>query len=95
MKLNIQRYVRRPFEVDAVQVTAENMEAIAEWTKGTIVREDPEVEDFQPYIAIDVHRAANERQRRALVGDWVLKAGYGFKIFTQHSFGKSFKKKES
>jgi hypothetical protein len=77
-------YLRKPFEVEAVQVTADNIEEIAVWCQGEI-----EV-DTAPFIRVRVARALNDRQRKAYVGDWLLFAGAGFKVYTNKAFKKTF-----
>ncbi len=81
------KYVRKPFEVDAVQVTAENLEELAEWCQGTLE------EDNRPYIRVRVARPLNERQTKAYAGDWVLYAGTGFKVYTSKAFHRTFEQK--
>lgn len=86
------KYARKPFQVDAVQVTAENINEVAEWCQGEVLTSQPQERDTaEPYIKVRVHRALNERQTKAFVGDWVLYAGLGYKVYTDKAFGKSFK----
>lgn len=80
------RYVRKPFYIDAVQVTTENLEDIAKWVESE-VRHDV---DGTKYVKVRVHRPLNDRQTKAYVGDWVLKAGGGFKVFTPKAFASNF-----
>lgn len=81
--MKTEKYVRKPFDVDAVQVTAENMEEVAKWCKGKIeTTEDTKL----PFIRVDVPRVLTEKQTKAFVGDWVLYAGSGFKIYTNRAF---------
>ena len=84
-------YVRKPFEVDVVRVTDENVEAVAEWCEGTLMSEGPE-DKLVWFIKVQVARALNERQTKAYPGDWVLKAGTGFKVYTDKAFHKTFEK---
>ena len=84
--IETQKYQRKPFEVDAVQVSPENMGLIAAWTGGSVKTDDGGIK----YINIEVHRAANEKQEMAYENDWVLFAGQGFKIYTASAFKKSF-----
>lgn len=81
-------YARKSFNVEAVQVTQENIEEVANWCGGQI----KENRDGAPYIKIDVKRALNERQRRAYLGDWVLlrQDGDTFKVYDDKAFGKCF-----
>ena len=79
-----QQYVRKPFFVDAVQVTLDNIAAVATWCDGKVIVDTP------PYIKVKVKRPLAERQTRAFVGDWVLSSGNGYKVYTQSSFEKNF-----
>lgn len=85
--LKTDRYVRKPFYIDAIQITAENIEQVAEWCQGEIRADDHE--DFQ-YVKVRVHRPLNERQTKAFVGDWILYAGTGYKVYTPKAFQASF-----
>lgn len=80
------KYVRKPFEVEAVEVTEETMDEVSAWCRGNIKTDAHE----RPYIKVRVARALNERQTKAYVGDWVLYAGTGYKVYTQKAFNKSF-----
>lgn len=79
-------YVRKPFKVEGIQVTDENMHEVAEWCKGTLERDNQE----KPYIAVPVLKPVSERQKTAFVGDWVLKFNNGFKVFNDKAFHGSF-----
>ncbi len=85
MNLQIARYVRKPLYVNAVQVTEENMQAVAKWCKGQHIHGVN-----AQYVKVRVHRATNERQKQAHVGDWVLKFGTGFKVYEPDAFVKDF-----
>lgn len=79
------KYIRKPFEVDAVKVTEDNLLEVAEWCQGEVVTEG----DAQ-YVKVRVARVLNERQTKAFIGDWVLYAGTGYKVYTAKAFSKSF-----
>jgi hypothetical protein len=79
------KYARKPFTVDAVQVTDENIMEVAQWCSGEVV-----VDDSGKHIKVRVARVLNERQTKAYVGDWVLYAGTGYKVYTAKAFTKSF-----
>lgn len=81
---------RKPFNVDAVRVTAENMEAVAEWCSGEIREETEGAFKGQKYIHVRVYRPASDKQSKAFVGDWVLYAGTGYKVYTDRAFKNSF-----
>ena len=92
------RYRRRPFSVEAVQLTIDNVETVATWCNGIVrtgVNPANKPAGPGPYIKIDhIKRALNDRQTRAYPGDWVLKAGGGFKIYTPLAFNESFEPEE-
>lgn len=79
-------YVRKPFEVEAVGVTEENLEALADWCHSEVRTED----DGRKYVKVRVARAMNERQTKAFPGDWILYAGTGFKVYTDKAFERTF-----
>lgn len=82
-------YERKPFYVQALRVTKENFEKVAEWTKGAI-----EEAKQGRFIRVEVQRHLYERQTQAFVGDWILHSKVGeedsFKVYTDTAFQKSF-----
>lgn len=87
--IELRKYARKPFFVDAVRVTSENMERVAEWCQGDVNTINTGQSD-ERYIKVRVHRPLTDRQTQAFVGDWVLYAGTGFKVYTPKAFDKSF-----
>lgn len=85
-KLEWKRYARIPFYVDGIQVTEENMEALAEFSRGDI-RTD---KDGRKYIKVPVQKPLGDRQTMAYAGDHLLYSATGFKIFTDFAFNKNF-----
>lgn len=83
--LEAQKYARKPFHVDAVQVTEANLAEVALWCAGEIVQTEG-----VSHIKVKVHRALNDRQTKAFVGDWVLYAGTGFKVYMSKAFHSGF-----
>lgn len=88
--LKIETFERLPFTIQAIQVTDQNINQVAKWCKGRVKTEGGRVK--KKFIKVDVKRALNERQTMAYVGDWVLKAGTGFKVYTEKAFSESFRK---
>lgn len=84
------KYVRRPFEVEAVLVTEDNLPEVAVWCQGDVQTETYRNGDEREFIKVRVARALNERQTKAYPGDWVLYAGTGFKVYTEKAFKKTF-----
>lgn len=92
--LSLETFVRKPFEVEAVQVSLDNIETIAQWCEGTL--HDKGATPRFPatrYIRVPVKRPQSHRQTLAYPGDWVLYNGKGFKVYTNEAFEKSFDKK--
>lgn len=83
-------YLRKPFEVEAVQVTEENITDVADWCDGEIRH----TADRQPFVKVQVHRPLTTRQTRAFVGDWVLFAGRSYKVYTAKAFEGAFVKSQ-
>ena len=95
MTLDIKKAFRQPFEVAAVQVTPENMEELAKWCGGKILEDDVKGEQLsRSYIKVNTPNPTSERQKRAYMGDWILKSKQNFKIFTRSAFQKNFEIKE-
>lgn len=88
-ELQFEEYERNPYIVTAVEVTAENMEAVAKWCSGKIEKSKA----GDQYISVKVHNPLNSRQTKAFVGDRVLYAK-GYKVYTERAFKASFKKRE-
>lgn len=85
MQLKTEVYARRTFYVTAVVVTPENIHAVAAWANGKVLEERG-----KKFVKVEVKRALHERQTRAYVGDYVLQAGNGFRVYTKAAFDKSF-----
>jgi len=93
--MKTEKFQRKPFLVDAVQVTEENMESVAQWCKGNVVSTDPGIAEqlhkpVQTWIQVETQQPMNDRQRQAFVGDWILYANRGFKIYTPKAFDRTF-----
>lgn len=89
MTITTKTYTRKPFTVDAIQVTDENMAEIAEWCSGE-VQSITKTNGTRPYVKVNVHRATNLRKTQAFSGDWVLRSGQGFKVYTPRAFDVAF-----
>jgi hypothetical protein len=93
--MKTEKFQRKPFLVDAIQVTEENMEEVAKWCKGTITHTDPAIAEqlkkpVQTWIQVETQQPMNDRQKQAFVGDWLLYANRGFKIYAPKAFERTF-----
>lgn len=87
------KYERKPFPVDAVRVTEENMAAVRKWCDGRI--EKVEGSDVK-CIFVRVANPATDRQNKAMVGHWlVYMPGSGYKVYTHQAFKRTFRKAEA
>ena len=85
-----QIYQRKIFLVEAVQVTEDDMSLTAQWCGGEVVQ-TPYTD--KKHISVPVKRPLNRRQTTAFVGDWVLKANKGFKVYTDKAFKENFEER--
>lgn len=81
-------FARKPFVIEAIRVDAKNMAEVAKWCSGFVNRDDQK----RRYIKVQVRKAAHDRQTMAYDGDWVLRAGTGFRVYTDAAFHKSFER---
>jgi hypothetical protein len=90
MTLEIERYTHIPLYVQAVRVTDENLDEVAEWCEGTICSIERDGKDPVDYVKVATIRPMRERQTQAFPGDWVLKTGIGIKVYTDKAFKRAF-----
>lgn len=90
--MEILKFTRKPFFVDVVLVTAENMREVADWCGGKVLDKPNPRNKSQmiEYIKVDVERPLTEKQTMAYVGNYVLRAGRGFKVYTKSGLDKTF-----
>lgn len=91
MTTHVRKFMRKPFYIDAIQVTASNLDQVTRWCKGQLY----ENADGTYYIKVRVYKPLNERQTKAYIGDWVLKAGKGFKVYSDRAFNNTFTEVET
>ena len=87
--MDVQTYFRKAFSVEAVQVTAENLDEVTRWCSGGLSggKDDR-------YIKVKVLKPTTIRQTKAYIGDWLLKSNRGFKVYTDKAFNNNFMKDE-
>jgi hypothetical protein len=92
------QYARKPFFVEAVRVTDENISDVEGWCGGEVKRgpapkfkKHAAAQDGQVlFIKVPVVRPVTDRQTMAYAGDWVVRAGQSFKVYTHKAFEESF-----
>lgn len=97
MAIHIVKAIRKEFSVDAVQVTAENMEEVARWCRGKVKTEQsPTAGPATPtpptrYIHVRVLHPLNPKQTQAYVTDWVLVTDTGSKVYSDKAYKANFR----
>jgi hypothetical protein len=86
--MDINKYNRKTFTTQAVRVTEANMAEVAAWCQGEIRQTNDKIP--RSYIYVRILRPLKERQCMAFVGDWVLHAGTGYKVYTNKAFRECF-----
>lgn len=89
-----QDFVRKQFPVQAVQVTPNNIDQLAESVKGEVKHDGDKEGNFsRTYIDVPVRKPLNKRQTQAYIGDWIVKQGRTFKVYSDKSFNQQFETK--
>jgi len=79
------KFIAIPREVEAVQVTADNMIEVAQWCGGTTG-----MADSVPFVRIRAQRHTPVQFTRALEGYWVVKLNKNYRVYSDDSFNRSF-----
>lgn len=90
MTINPTKYVRKPVVVEAIRVTEDNFFEVAMWCGGDAIIDNFPQGVNERHIRVRVHSPQSERQKRAHIGDWILYANRGYKIYTDKAFKNSF-----
>lgn len=78
MTIATKTYTRKPFEVEAVQVNADNQTEVAEWCKGEVK---------EGHIMVPM---SNGRAKPAFFGDWILWSRNNFRVYNSVAFENCF-----
>lgn len=91
--MDIKTFDRKPFSVEAVQVTRENMREVAEWCGGTVetkVTPTKNGSKREKFVKVPTSKPMNEKQTQAFVSDWVLLSDKKFKVYIHRAFVHTF-----
>jgi len=91
MTLQIEQFRRKTFDVDAVQVTPENIHEVAEWCGGDVRTESQKGKNVK-FIKVRVYKALDDEQTKAFVGNFVVYMGSGYKVYKYNAFMRTFEK---
>lgn len=90
-----QTFYRKPFPVQAIRVSDENLFDVATWCDGAVQVTQPRSAGAgstgqKSYVKVNVIHPKNVKQTMAFPGDWVLKAGNSFKVYSDKAFKDTF-----
>lgn len=91
--MQIQKFARKPFEVNAVQVTPENAASIAMWCKGELGSADYKLMGVKTQLACVMVPGTGQKKGEmipALIGSWVVEHNNSFRVFRQKQFDEMF-----
>lgn len=91
--MNIETYDRKPFSVNAVQVTFENVYEVAEWCKGSVVGQNTKmlgVETQVPSIRLSGQGDDRGKAYTASLGCYVVELKGSFRVYKPAQFDSSF-----
>lgn len=86
-------FTRNTFPVEAVRLTKDNLSEVVEWCDGEL----RETENNRKHLKLKYKRNGTHLPARLFngyVGDWVVRSGNSFKIYTNKSFNNTFTKDE-
>lgn len=89
--MDLAKFSRKTFSVDAVRLTATNMDAVAMWCNQRV---EVDLDDVR-YIRIKYLDRHARRPKRAVPGDWIVLDSIGFKIYPDDHFHRVFEPKPS
>src|SRR5688500_6098393 len=93
--MQIEKYDRKPFSVDAVQVRFDNIAEIAEWCKGEIITQKTKmlgVETDVPAIRVAGQGDNRGKYFVASLGCYVVELKGSFRVYKPAQFDASFER---
>lgn len=83
------RFMRVPFFATGYRVTADNMDTIAKWCEGHVIRDVS-----RPFVRVPVNRPTHKKQTEAYEDTWVIvtihRGERSFKVYTRDLLDKQF-----
>jgi hypothetical protein len=93
--MDIEKYDRKPFSVEAVQVHFENVNEIAVWCKGTVIKQKTKmlgVDTEVPAIRVDGQGDNRGKSFIATLGCYVVCLKGSYRVYKPAQFESSFAK---
>lgn len=90
-RLKVKKYWSKPTQVEAIQVTHQNMAEVSRWCAGQIKTvKDEGTDRVRKFIKVKVWRAQSDKLTQAFVGDWVIRRGTNFKVYSEAAFKNNY-----
>ena len=87
--LQMMTYSRKPFNVNATQLTLHNAEAVVEWCGGTLELFDAKIMGTTAKLpCVNITDGAN--QYVAFIGDWIVERKRSFRVYKDRAFRATF-----
>lgn len=93
--MKIENFTRRPFEVNAVQVTPQNAEEIAEWCGGKVGTIEYKLAGFKTplnMVLVPGNGPKSGQMVEARIGSWVVERQRNFRVYRKKQFEDAFVK---
>lgn len=91
--MQTQTFIRKPFDVNAVQVTLENAAEVAKWCKGKLGEADYKLMGQTVRLAcvlVPGNGPKKGKMIEALVGSWVVEHNNNFRVYRANQFEQDF-----
>jgi hypothetical protein len=77
-------FTTRSTTVEAVQLSPDNIDEVADWCNGVVIKEQDAVDRDKFYVALNIPTL--DGNRRASQGQYVVRGNGGFKVMGQTMF---------
>lgn len=81
-----QTWVRNSFEIEAVKITRQNIDAVAKWCGGSVLARRVQGEPSRLYVHFGETKYTRVTMTKAFIGDWILMVDDEFKHYRDRSF---------
>lgn len=91
--MKFEKFTRRPYDVNAVQVTPDNAEEVAKWCGGTVVLGDYKHSRFTiqlPIVKVPGNGVNKGKQVDARIGSWIIEYKGNFRVYREKQIHEDF-----
>lgn len=91
--MDMKQYFRRPFDVNAVEVTPDNAEQVAEWCGGTVAQGDYKHSKYKiqlPVVKVPGNGPHKGKTVDARIGYFVVEHNGSFRVYRPQQFEQTF-----